>query len=141
MSRITAWLASIVLILVVSSSVFISSEASAQDIFMKKHATAEVACKECHDKGAATTKPVAKDELARIGTKEFCLQCHGSYKKLTGQTANYEKPFNPHHSHYDGLDCNQCHHEHRASEMFCSSCHFDIKVPGGWKATKNAAIE
>jgi hypothetical protein len=42
------------------------------------------------------------------------------------------KPTNPHNSPHYGkkADCNLCHHQHEASENYCSTCHkFEFKVP------------
>jgi fumarate reductase flavoprotein subunit len=102
----------------------------------KKHTDAGVTCKQCHTAGIPVKKAAVSSEVPRLATKEACLKCHGSFKELSQKTANYEKPFNPHYSHYGELNCYTCHRVHQTSELFCTSCHMEMKVPKGWKAAK-----
>lgn len=73
-------------------------------------------------------------EDSRIGTTDFCLECHGTYAELAEETADLDPPFNPHESHYEELDCYQCHSMHGTPEYFCTSCHQGLKLPEGWDA-------
>lgn len=90
------------------------------DALARVHAAAGVGCAQCHGK-AAKTAPVEMDR---------CTSCHPT-KELAAQTAGV-KPRNPHENRHYGTetDCNRCHHQHRASENFCGSCHpFAFAVP------------
>jgi nitrate/TMAO reductase-like tetraheme cytochrome c subunit len=108
------------------------------------HAQATIQCKQCHDYPLASeissgikyitgnyTVPLA---YTKIGNKEFCLKCHGSYDKLAEYTANYDPDSgrNPHQSHNGELDCYNCHKSHGQSQLYCTQCHSDIKIPEGW---------
>jgi hypothetical protein len=79
-----------------------------------KHVKAGLSCDNCH--GAATVTAGAGVDTAK------CLSCHGSYEKLAKQTERMKR--NPHaDSHCGELDCNKCHHGHRADENYCGGCH------------------
>jgi cytochrome c nitrite reductase small subunit len=110
------------------------------------HAQATIQCKQCHDYPLSSEissgikfvtgnyyVPLGFDKLA---TKEFCLKCHGSYTKIAELTANYDPDSgrNPHQSHNGELDCFNCHKSHGQSQLYCSQCHADMKIPDGWKA-------
>lgn len=84
-----------------------------------KHVSAGVTCNKCH-----TESPPAKEP-----DQATCLTCHGgTYEKLAAMTAS-QTP-NPHDSHQGPVPCASCHHVHKASENFCSSCHnFEMTVP------------
>jgi hypothetical protein len=107
----------------------------------RKHQTAGVTCAKCH--GATTpSKPKGRDaSLPRLATKGACLECHGSYEAVAAKTVNYHGWYNPHVSHYGDLECYQCHRVHGTSELFCTRCHLDMKLPKSWKTTKNPADE
>jgi len=83
-----------------------------------KHVAAGVACAKCHTQGTATPPTMAT-----------CLSCHGgTYAKLAEMTAKDEP--NPHASHQGEVDCDQCHHVHKASVTLCNQCHtYDMKTP------------
>ncbi len=79
-----------------------------------KHIKTGLNCHSCHE----TEKVVAG---AKVGMGK-CLSCHGPYDKLVKRTDNlilnwHENP------HYGELDCNECHHGHRADENTCRRCH------------------
>lgn len=81
------------------------------------HGLQGIQCGECHQGGQEVT--MVK-----------CLTCHDT-KAVAEKTADL-KPTNPHNSRHYGTeaDCNLCHHQHKASENHCASCHkFDFKVP------------
>lgn len=96
-------------------SVFTAQVLFAADIFNSdKHIKTGHNCNSCHgaDKVAAG---------AEVGMPK-CLSCHGSYEKLAKRTETTSR--NPHtNPHSLDLDCNVCHHGHRADENYCGSCH------------------
>jgi len=145
MIRFRLYVASITFLIVMSLPVFAASAApskNSDDALAKKHSAAGLTCKQCHTAGIPAKNVANKNDFPRIATKEACLKCHGNYKEIATGTTNYQKPFNPHYSHYGELECYQCHHVHQTSELFCNSCHTDMKIPKtGWKATKNPADE
>lgn len=114
------------------------------------HAQATIQCKQCHD------YPLSKEissginfvtgnytvplNYNKLGTKEFCLKCHGSYAKLAELTANYDPDSgrNPHESHNGELECYNCHKSHGESSLYCSQCHSDMKIPEGWEGSTTA---
>lgn len=135
------YVASMLLILAMCASAFSEPTAKTDDALAKKHIAAGIGCKECHTSGVPAKKAASKSDFPRLATKETCLKCHGSYKDIAAATTSYQKPFNPHYSHYSELNCYTCHRVHQTSEMFCTSCHLDMKVPNGWKAAKVPADE
>lgn len=61
-------------------------------------------------------------------TSAVCLQCHGDAEKLAMRTMAVRP--NPHDSHLGEMDCDKCHHGHKASEDACGKCHsFGFKTP------------
>ncbi|MBP1625572.1 MAG: hypothetical protein H6Q00_47 [Holophagaceae bacterium] len=78
------------------------------------HKAKGMACEDCHGKGPR--KPV---EAAQ------CFQCHESYAKVAERTKGL-KP-NPHDNHMIDLDCGFCHKGHKPFELYCSTCHIDLK--------------
>lgn len=79
-----------------------------------KHAKAGLACNSCHGSEKAAAG-------AKVGMDK-CLSCHGPYDKLAKRTDHlilnwHENP------HYGDLDCNDCHHGHKADENTCKKCH------------------
>ncbi len=85
------------------------------------HASNGVVCADCHgDQAQREPVPMIK-----------CLECHDT-KEVAAATAEL-KPTNPHNNRHYGTEtnCNYCHHQHRASENFCTPCHlrFEFVVP------------
>lgn len=78
------------------------------------------------------------DDLAEargMDGQEFCLneQCHNlTYGELAEKTA--DRAYNPHETHFDGLECGDCHKAHRESVLYCTRCHADAEaeMPAGW---------
>ncbi len=86
----------------------------AADVFTSdRHIKKGLNCDSCHE--AAKVAAEAKVGMAR------CLSCHGPYEKIAKRTETMSR--NPHASHFDDLDCNVCHHGHRADENYCGNCH------------------
>lgn len=84
------------------------------------HLLNDMTCRDCHD---------AKGAPQAI-TAEQCLACHGSYDEVALKTAGSDP--DPHNSPHYGKeqDCDLCHHQHEASENFCSQCHeWKLSVP------------
>jgi fumarate reductase flavoprotein subunit len=129
------------LLCAMSLPAFCSSPSTPGGTLAKKHVDAGITCTQCHTSGIPAKKAAGDSNLSRLATKEACLKCHGSYKELAEKTVGYQKPFNPHYSHYGELNCYTCHRVHQASEQFCTSCHMEMKVPNGWKAAKVPADE
>jgi hypothetical protein len=95
-------------------SVFTAQALFAADVFNSdKHIKTGLTCDSCH--GAAKVAAGAEVGMAK------CLSCHGPYEQLAKRMETMSR--NPHKSHYDELDCNVCHHGHRADENYCGSCH------------------
>jgi Cytochrome c3 len=96
-------------------SVFTSQMLFAVGLFCSdKHIETGLNCENCH--GAAKVAAGAGVGMAK------CLSCHGSYEKLAKRTG--KMTLNPHVDYHLGeLDCNVCHHGHRADENYCDSCH------------------
>ena len=71
----------------------------------------------------------------KINSQQFCMNqnCHNlSYDVLAKKTSNMT--YNPHETHYDGLECGDCHKAHRASVYYCTKCHdaATADMPEGW---------
>ena len=141
MKALKFYVASIALLCAVSIPAFSAPDPKVDGALAQKHIASGFTCKDCHTAGIPAKKVSSNTDFPRIATKEACLKCHGSYKEIAKGTANYQKPFNPHYSHYGELNCYNCHRVHQTSEMFCNSCHMDMKVPNGWKAAKVPADE
>ncbi len=74
-------------------------------------------------------------EARGVNSQKFCLNesCHNmTYDDLAQATSNMT--YNPHQTHYDGLECSDCHKAHRASVYYCTKCHADAEsqMPSGW---------
>lgn len=73
---------------------------------------------------------------ARGGTgRSFCMNesCHDiTCDELAEATS--DMAYNPHETHYDGLECGDCHKAHRASVFYCTKYHSDAEeeMPDGW---------
>jgi hypothetical protein len=96
-------------------SLFMAHVLFAVDLFNSdKHIKIGLNCDSCH--GAAKVAAGAEVGMAT------CLSCHGPYEKLAKRTE--AMILNPHaNPHYGDLDCNECHHGHRADGNYCGRCH------------------
>ncbi len=96
-------------------SMFTAQTLFATDVFSSdKHIKAGLDCDDCH--GAEKVAAGAEIGMAK------CLSCHGPYEKLAKRTEKLSP--NPHANPHSGeLDCNVCHHGHKADENYCGSCH------------------
>lgn len=92
----------------------LASDQAARGKVADLHKAQGVSCEDCHDKGPR-----------KVVEMEKCLTCHESYPKVAERTKGL-KP-NPHDSHLMELDCLSCHHGHKAFELYCSTCHGDMK--------------
>jgi hypothetical protein len=79
-----------------------------------KHTKIGLNCETCHGSANVTAK-------AQVGMDK-CLGCHGPYEKLAKRTDNLIINWHA-NPHYGELDCNDCHHGHRADENSCKKCH------------------
>lgn len=63
---------------------------------------------------------------------QFCGRCH-DMAQVKASTENWGgvQGVNPHESHLDTVQCQNCHSAHGTSNMWCNTCH-DWKVPTGW---------
>ncbi len=129
-----------VLMLLMSASSF-ATEGGPGGALAKKHVAAGVTCAKCHGGGTPAKLKVRDAALPRLATKAACLGCHSSYQAVAAKTVNYHGWYNPHVSHYGELECYQCHRVHRTSELFCTRCHLDMKLPASWKISRNPADE
>lgn len=130
-----------------------SEAASVQDatLLAAKHSAKK--CADCHDVTALSglhanvTGPPTQEQATRMrksaramGTKEFCLKCHGSLEELAAKTAAstalkdingtvvnpHAIPSSPKHDSAKVSDCLKCHAIHKASPEVgsaCKSCH------------------
>lgn len=98
------------------------------------HYQAGVECKGCHDYPvpaeieAGINFVLGNYEITSAGNvpkREFddamCLQCHLGPEHLANQT-DYLK-YNPHLSHWDDLQCRNCHTSHGEQINLCAECH------------------
>jgi hypothetical protein len=92
---------------------------AAEGLFLgDKHKNTGMDCSGCHKENP----PGGKVPMA------VCLGCHGDYLKVAAKTNKIDP--NPHDSHLGEIDCEKCHHSHKASVNVCNSCHqMDMKVP------------
>lgn len=93
---------------------------AAQGSFLAdKHAAKGMACSACHKE----SPPKEKAPTA------LCEACHGDNQKVAEKTVKLYP--NPHESHLGEVDCQSCHHAHKASVLSCATCHdkFEMKVP------------
>jgi hypothetical protein len=111
-------------ILVISISLFNSFYSTfsfleaAPSFLADKHKIAGVSCEDCHKENPP------KEQVPT----PVCNRCHGNQEKIAEMSRNIVP--NPHDSHLGNLKCELCHHAHRPSENYCSTCHeFDYKVP------------
>jgi fumarate reductase flavoprotein subunit len=128
--------------LIFLGTTFAAPSAPSSGMLAQKHLDAGITCKQCHATGIPA-KSVSTKQVPKIATAAACLKCHGTYKQIAERTKGYDTAlYNPHVSHYGELDCYQCHRVHTTSEMFCTACHLEMKVPAkGWKPGKNPADE
>jgi hypothetical protein len=104
---------------VLAVATFASAGSSAEMLLLQKHLDKKVTCNGCHRENPPATA---------VKTNA-CLSCHGTYAQLADKTEGKQAQ-NPHASHNGDLDCDSCHHVHKASENYCSQCHqFEFKVP------------
>ena len=92
---------------------------AAQSPFLgDKHENMGVDCSGCHKEDP----PKEKVPMA------VCLGSHEDYPKVAAKTNKLDP--NPHDSHLGEIECEKCHHAHKASVNFCATCHLmDMKVP------------
>jgi len=96
-------------------SVFTAQVLLAADVFNSdKHIKTGLNCDSCH--GEAKVAAGAEVGVAK------CLSCHGPYEQLAKRTENLILNWHA-NPHYGDLDCNECHHGHRADENSCGRCH------------------
>lgn len=105
------------------------------------HAQAGITCLECHESNIGQqvqelTKYITGNyqnplKERKLGTKEWCLRCHGSYEELAKLTGDRTR--NPHDSHYGKMECRICHRMHRESVDYCAQCHEPVAIGAGWR--------
>ena len=82
---------------------------------------------------------LADKSAARLGTREFCLSCHGrdsivDSTELSGDVTVYNKQgvYNVHDNHNGLVDCSDCHKvDGTTSTLGCVGCHY-MELPEGW---------
>ncbi|CAK7040210.1 MAG: hypothetical protein PEGG_01691 [Paraeggerthella hongkongensis] len=78
-------------------------------------------------------------EARGLEADQFCLNesCHNLTRDdLVKATSGME--FNPHVPQHGEIECTECHKAHRASVMYCTSCHSEAEVPEGWLTVAEA---
>ncbi len=81
------------------------------------HRDSGLSCADCHAAEPAASVPM-----------EQCLNCHQLPEPKNDYHGAPDKHDSPHYG--PELECENCHHEHEASEDFCAQCHeFDFQVP------------
>lgn len=94
-----------------------SLQVGAAETMKPHHVSNGLTCDDCHI--GEQTEPTAMEQ---------CLTCH----ELPEPKEDYHGAPDNHDSPHYGpdLECENCHHEHEASENFCNSCHdFDFETP------------
>ena len=87
----------------------------------------DASCTQCHP-NSQIEKDIVVGNI-RVNHKGLrqagyqCLTCHESFAKLKLSPRVTRLERNPHDGHYPDLDCNNCHHGHKAQENYCDSCH------------------
>ena len=76
-----------------------------------KHKVAGIGCDGCHKQNPP------KEQAPTL----VCNKCHGDQTKLAERTQKVIP--NPHDSHLGNVECGLCHHGHKKSEDYCSTCH------------------
>jgi len=105
-----------ILFIVIVSVLFILAGAIYAAQSVNGHQEKGVKCASCHKEDPPKDK---------VGTA-VCLECHGDQKKVIERTNKYEP--NPHVSpHNNKLVCEECHHEHKKSEISCQVCHVNME--------------
>lgn len=100
------------------------------------HAKKGLTCLDCHELAVLQQvhkryTPNTTSLQERKFPTDFCLRCHGSYKKVLQLTEGLDP--NPHDSHYGEMRCGACHKMHRPSEYFCARCHLPPDLGPEWK--------
>jgi len=90
-----------------------AAPATRASFLSEKHGALGLSCKDCHGEA----------DKADGVAMEQCLGCHESWAKLKKSARTAKLHPNPHDGHYPDLDCNNCHHGHKAQENYCDSCH------------------
>jgi hypothetical protein len=109
-AKIFGLLLSLLLLSVFTAQVLIAADVFSSD----KHIKTGLNCDGCHESAnvaAGTQVGMAK-----------CLSCHGPYEKLAKRTESLILNWHA-NPHYGELDCNECHHGHKADENTCRTCH------------------
>ena len=78
-------------------------------------------------------------EARGLEADQFCLNesCHNLTRDdLIKATSDME--FNPHKAQHGEIACTECHKAHRASVLYCTSCHSEAEVPEGWLTVAEA---
>lgn len=120
-------------------------------LLVTAHSATGNECLDCHEptlgkqmeEGMKWLQGDFKDPLkaSRIGTVEFCFQCHNDgnastgmeWEEIVSSTVDYGGTArNPHESHQGLIDCGQCHKMHGSSNLYCKKCHSDITTPENW---------
>lgn len=123
---------------------------SNNDLLIATHKKANLKCLDCHEPtlseqvaeaGKWITADFETPLHSSVGTREFCLNCHGDdWDETVATTAEwpgtktvYNKTgsYNPHDNHRGDEECTSCHSMHGTSTLYCVSCH-NLKVPAGW---------
>lgn len=105
-----------ILIILLFLLVSVSWVAAAQSM-RPHHESQGLSCDDCHTVAPAEAVPM-----------EQCLTCHELPEVKNDYNGAADKHDSPHYG--PELECENCHHEHVASENFCAQCHeFDFKVP------------
>ncbi|MGZ3512522.1 MAG: cytochrome c3 family protein [Thermodesulfobacteriota bacterium] len=91
---------------------------AAPSFLSDKHKVAGISCEGCHKEDPP------KDQVPT----PVCYGCHGDQAKLANRTQKVIP--NPHESHLGEVKCELCHHAHKPSKNYCSTCHeFNFEVP------------
>jgi len=109
----------VICIFLLNSFYFSFSLLEAEPSFLSdKHKAVGIPCEGCHKENPP------KEQVPM----SVCNGCHGNQEKIAEMSRKVAP--NPHDSHLGNLKCELCHHAHKPSENYCSTCHeFDYKVP------------
>jgi MFS transporter, DHA1 family, multidrug resistance protein len=109
-AKMSGLLLSLLFLGVLTAPVLFSADAFTAD----KHIKTGLNCDSCHEAVKAAAG-------ATVGMAK-CLSCHGPYEKLAKRTDNLILNWHD-NPHYGELDCNECHHGHKADDNSCRKCH------------------
>lgn len=102
----------------------IAVAAQEKTFLAETHSSAGIECVDCHE----TAEPVKKASAKK------CKECHGDMTDADEinfkDSGGGSHTLNPHNAHPGEIRCTLCHASHKASTLYCNTCHkFELQVP------------